>query len=86
MGTRRTKRRKIPHFFSKAVVLWCVIVATVASAYSMIILHRTGADATSLLSVILAFFGGELMVLCLRTILGDRKKKKESEETYGTDL
>lgn len=66
---------KIPHLFSKIVVVWCVLVGTGASAWALRILSRTGHDATGLLSVILAFFGGELMVLCLKTILKNKKEK-----------
>ena len=69
----------IPHLFGKIIVFWCVGVATGASVWALRILSHTGHDATGLLGVILAFFGGELMVLCLKTILKD-KKEKESDE------
>ena len=66
----------IPHLFGKIVVLWCIAVGTGASAWALRILSRTGHDSAAVLGVILAFFGGELMVLCLKTIL---KKEKVSE-------
>jgi len=61
----------IHHLFGKAVVLWCVGCATVCSLYALRILSRTGHDPAALLGVILAFFGGELLLLCLKKILGE---------------
>lgn len=62
----------IPHLFSKLVVLWCILAATAFSLYAMRILSRTGHDPAALLGVVLAFFGGELLILCLKRILGDK--------------
>lgn len=83
---RKTKRRsiveritQIPHLFGKITVIWCVFVGTVASAWSLRILSQTGHNPAELLGVILAFFGGELMVLCLKTIL----KKGKNEDEHG---
>ena len=71
------KASKIPHLFSKLVVTWCILVATLASAMSLVILYRTGSDATGLLAVILGFFGGELLIMCLRAIIGKRSDTNE---------
>ena len=77
---RRLKRRwralrgelaAIPHLFAKAMVLHCVAWGTAASAYALRILSRTGHDATGLLAVILGFFGGELLLLCLKKVLAE---------------
>ena len=73
------KRGTIPHLFSKIIVLWCVTVATAASGYALRILSHTGHDSAALLGVILAFFGGELMVLCLKTVLTEKKQKNVSK-------
>ena len=59
---------KIPHLFSKLIVFWCVMVGTGASAYALRILSRTGHDPAALLGVILAAFGGELLMMCLRSV------------------
>ena len=71
------KLRAVPHLFAKGMVLWCVACGTAASAYAMRILSRTGHDPAALLGVILAFFGGELLLMCLKTVLngGGRDKK-----------
>ena len=67
------KLRAVPHLFAKLMVLWCVACGTVASAWALRILSRTGRDPAALLGVILAFFGGELLLMCLKTVLGDKK-------------
>ena len=64
--------QSVPHFFGKAVVLWCIGCGAAASAYALRILSRTGHDPAALLGVILTFFGGELLILCLKKILGEK--------------
>ena len=68
----------IPHLFGKVVVIWCVGFGTAASVYALRILSRTGHDSAAVLGVILAFFGGERMVLCIKTVLGEKKNKNVS--------
>lgn len=70
------KISSIPHLFAKLMVIWCVGFGSAASYYALRIMSHTGHDSAALLGVILAFFGGELLALCLRTIL---KKDKEKE-------
>ena len=67
----------VPHLFSKLIVLWCVAFGSAACAYALRILSRTGHDPAALLGVILAFFGGELLFLCLRKVLSEKPMKKE---------
>lgn len=74
------KIQATPHLFGKVIVFWCIAVGTGASAWALRILSHTGHDASTLLGVILAFFGGELMVLCLKTVL-----KKESVSKSDTE-
>ena len=64
----------IPHLFAKVMVLHCVAWGTAASFYALRILSRTGHDATGLLAVILGFFGGELLLLCLKKILAEPRQ------------
>ena len=71
----------IPHLFSKIIVIWCITFSTAACAWSLRILSRTGHDPAALLGVIVGFFGGELLILCLRKIQSDKKEKKIEEET-----
>lgn len=62
----------VPHLFGKVTVVWCVACGTASSAYALRIMSRTGQDPAALLGVILSFFGGELLVLCLKKILGEK--------------
>jgi len=71
--------RAVPHLFAKAMVLWCVACGTAASGYAMRILSRTGHDPAALLGVILAFFGGELLLMCLKTVLNGNKNRKDDK-------
>lgn len=68
---------KIPHLFAKVTVVYCVVAATGASWYALRIMSRTGNDPAALLGVILGFFGGELLLICLKTIL---KKDEPSSD------
>ena len=74
------KISSIPHLFAKLTVIWCVGFGSAASYYALRIMSHTGHDSAALLGVILAFFGGELMILCLRTIL-KKDKEKEHEQS-----
>ena len=75
------KISSIPHLFGKIIVIWCVGLGTAASVYALRILSRTGNDSSAVLAVILGFFGGELLVLCLRAIL--KKEKVSESDTEG---
>ena len=72
------KLSAVPHLFSKLIVLWCILFGSAACAYALRILSRTGHDPAALLGVILAFVGGELLMLCLRKILSEKSKTEES--------
>ena len=39
----------------------------------------TKVDFATYLGVILAFFGGELLLMCLKTVLNEKKGKDDSE-------
>lgn len=79
------KLRAVPHLFAKCMVLWCVACGTAASAYAMRIMSRTEKDPAALLGVILAFFGGELLLMCLKTVLNDKGKPKINSTLTKTD-
>lgn len=68
----RTYLAGVPHLFAKVMVFHCVLCGTVFSYYALRIMSRTGNDPAALLGVILAFFGGELLLLCLKKILGEK--------------
>ena len=66
---------KIPHLFAKVTIAYCVAAASGASWYALRIMSRTGNDPAALL-------GGELLLLCLKTVL----KKDDKEEPTTKDL
>ena len=72
---KEKKRKPIPHLFGKVIVAVCVGCGIAFSFYALRILSRTGHDPAALLGVILAFLGGELTALCLKTILSKGKDK-----------
>ena len=69
--------RAIPHLFAKLTVIYCVAFASGASIWSLRILSRTGHDPANLLAIILGFFGGELLIMGLKTITEKRGQKNE---------
>jgi uncharacterized RDD family membrane protein YckC len=68
---------KTPHLFAKLVVIYCVAFSSGASLWALRILSRTGHDPAPVLGIILAFFGGELLLLCLKTIFSKRKEDSD---------
>lgn len=90
MEKKKKKRRKqskfikwlksVPHLFAKSTIIYCVICATAASAYGMRA-QAHGASMEGVLGIVLGFFGGELLLLCLKTVLGkDGKEDKDNEK------
>lgn len=69
--------RSIPHLFAKLTVIYCVAFASGASIWALRILSRTGHDPANLLAIILGFFGGELLIMGLKTITEKRGQKDE---------
>lgn len=74
------KLKKTPHLFSKVIVVWCIICGTTFSILSLLMLYKTGLDASNLLMPILGFFGGELALLFGKTAFG--KKYGETQNNY----
>lgn len=78
---RHRKFRKwlssIPHLFGKLMVIWCVGCGTLCSFYALRIMSRTDNDPSTLLGVILAFFGGELALMFGRNALQNKKGKDD---------
>lgn len=68
---------KVPHLFAKVTIIYCIICATLASAYALRA-QAAGMSMAEVLAIVLGFFGGELMLLCLKTILKKEDKNNES--------
>lgn len=81
---KRVKKRKpISHLFAKLTIVYCIAFSTIASVWALCIADNDGLEITGLLGVILALFGGELLLLCLKTILtkGDHEYEQHHTET-----
>lgn len=68
---------KVPHLYEKCVIVYCIICATAASAYALRA-QAAGMSMAEVLAIVLGFFGGELMLLCLKTVLKKEEPKNES--------
>lgn len=73
------KLKKIPRLFSKVIVVWCIICGTLFSVLSLLMLYKTGLDASNLLLPILGFFGGELALLFGKTAVGKKYGDMQNE-------
>lgn len=87
MKKAKKTRKPLPHLFAKLTVAYCIAFATLASLWA---LWRQGAaEMEGVLAIVLGFFGGELLLLCLKTILKDEKKKppdgEDEMQTIGFD-
>lgn len=81
---KRARRWKkflaIPHLFAKSIVIFCIFSATAASAFALLA-QAHGATMDTVLAIVIGFFGGELLLLCLKTILKkDLEEKEESND------
>lgn len=68
---------KTPHLFAKLVIIYCIAFASGAAVWALY-KQGQGASMAEVLAIILGFFGGELLMLCLKTIL----KKENNNETF----
>lgn len=76
----RERIKKVPHLFAKTTIIYCIACATAASAYAMRA-QAAGMSMEGVLGIVLGFFGGELLLLCLKTVL----KQENREETEESD-
>lgn len=73
------KVRAIPHLFAKVTIIYCIAYASVASAFCLW-KQGQGIQMTDILAVVLGFFGGELLLLCLKTVLNKKPKEEPKDE------
>lgn len=60
--------------FSKIIVVFCVLEMAIMQFWAMRIASNNSFLTTGLLTANHAVFGGELLLLCLKRLLGDNKK------------
>lgn len=71
----------VPHLFSKTVVVYCIAFSSHASNRALEICEQLGIDPAGVLGLILALFGGELLLLCLKTIVKPRDNPGGKDES-----
>lgn len=68
-----------PHLFAKLTVVYCIVFSSLVSIYSLW-KQGVGMSMEGVLAIILGFFGGELLLLCLKTVLKRDNKEKEGSD------
>lgn len=63
MKRRKSLPKRVPHFFSKFVVISCVFSAIIFSGLAFLVMWKTKEDTSQVLSACLLFFGGELALI-----------------------
>lgn len=68
----------VPHLFAKCIVLYCILFFSAVTTYALWGTFRTGIQVTDVVAIAAGVFGGELVVLCLRTVLSEKKKNNNN--------
>ena len=63
------------HWFSKAVVVFCILEMVAIQVWSMRIASHNSFLVTGLLTTNHAVFGGELLLLCIKRIFSKDKEE-----------
>jgi hypothetical protein len=66
--------------FSKIIVVFCVVEMALMQFWAMRIASHNSFLTTGLLTANHAVFGGELLLLCLKRLLGDNKTETSSKQ------
>ena len=66
------------HSFSKGVVLFCLLMCT---AITIVVLVRAELTA-GVITALVGLWGGELLLLCLKRVLGDKSPVEKTNITY----
>ena len=71
---------KSNRLFSNAIIVFCVLYMAVYLQECLLVQGRPNADPADLAKVAGAFFGGELLMICLAYRFGNKRKEKTYEE------
>jgi len=69
----KKRKAKTRHLYSKLIIIYCIFFSSLTSLWSLWLAER-GIIVTELLITILALFGGELLLICLRQVLEKNNK------------
>lgn len=64
--------------FSNAIIVFCVLYMAVFLQECLLVQGRTCADSAAIAKVAGAFYGGELLLICMAYRFGGKQKKKAS--------
>lgn len=73
------------HLFSKAVVLYCVLISTAITAAALVVCWRTQTISSGILTPLFGLWGGELLLLCLKRIFGDNSVTTKDKTDQNRD-
>lgn len=65
----------VPHLYAKCIILWCVFWGTAFCGYAIRADAHNAVSTAASLGIAVGFLGGELLMLCVKTVF--RKKDKE---------
>lgn len=68
------------HLFSKLIVIYCVLIGTVITGITLCIMWRAADASSAAIGVMYTFWGGELLLLCLKRILAEKDEDKNKEK------
>lgn len=73
--------------FSNCIIVYCIVYMSVYLWRCLDIIATTDVNATTCVTVAGAFFGGELLTICLAYVFGkkDTKKTQAKAETINGD-
>lgn len=73
--------------FSKIVVVICILFIMAYTLGSMFMFYKVGAEMTVLTPLVYAFFGTELCMLLVKTLLSKKMdNKKQSQQMIDDDI
>lgn len=82
---KKYKKIKVPHLFSKVIVVYCILYISYAGIVSLNG-QRAGASMTEIFVAIATFFGTELLMTLIRHIFGIKKEKTYEDSSEQQDL
>lgn len=59
----------------KIVVAYCIVVSTIVTIGVLVISARIGELSPGTVATLFSFWGGELLLLCLKSVLRDKERK-----------
>ena len=68
--------------FSNAIIVFCVLYMAVYLQECLLVQGKTSADPAALAKVAVAFFGGELLMICMAYRFGGKRKSNAKSNDF----